>query len=105
MFDANTKVLIVDDMSTMRRLVKKACIGFPAALPAHKIPLPSQLLAFADWFEYLMRPQEGQPKLSPLEATEKIQASAGLSVELIVKIRKFFSDMGREQATSSEEKR
>lgn len=27
MFDSNTKVLIVDDMSTMRRLVKKACIG------------------------------------------------------------------------------
>ena len=27
MFDANTKILIVDDMSTMRRLVKKACIG------------------------------------------------------------------------------
>lgn len=78
--------------------------GFPAALPAHKIPLTSQLLAFADWFEYLMRPQEGRPRLSPLEATEKIHASAGLSVELIVKIRKFFSDMSREQETASEQK-
>ncbi len=30
MFDPNTKILIVDDMSTMRRLVKKACasLGF-----------------------------------------------------------------------------
>ncbi len=30
MFDSNIKILIVDDMSTMRRLVKKACntIGF-----------------------------------------------------------------------------
>lgn len=27
MFDTNTKILIVDDMSTMRRLVKKACVG------------------------------------------------------------------------------
>ena len=27
MFDAKTKILIVDDMSTMRRLVKKACVG------------------------------------------------------------------------------
>lgn len=27
MFDTNTKILIVDDMATMRRLVKKACIG------------------------------------------------------------------------------
>ncbi len=27
MFDANTKILIVDDMMTMRKLVKKACTG------------------------------------------------------------------------------
>ena len=67
--------------------------GFPAALAAHKIPLPAQLLAFSDWFEYLMRPEPGKPRLSPLEVAEKIQTSAGLSVELIAKIKKFFSSL------------
>lgn len=67
--------------------------GFPAALPAHKIPLPAQLLAFSDWFEYLMRPEPGKPRLSPLQVTEKIHASAGLSVELTVKAKKFFSSL------------
>lgn len=27
MFDANTKILVVDDMTTMRKLVKKACVN------------------------------------------------------------------------------
>lgn len=31
MFDSNTKILIVDDMSTMRKIVKKSCLALGLA--------------------------------------------------------------------------
>jgi putative nucleotidyltransferase with HDIG domain len=65
--------------------------GFPAQLPPHKIPMEAQLLSFANHFEYLMRQRAGQKAMSPLEAVDKIAESAGLSHELIAKVRKFFA--------------
>ncbi len=77
--------------------------GFPGALSAHKIPLSAQLLAFSDWFECLMQPEPGQPKLTPIKATEIIQSRAGLSLELILKIKKFFLSLEEQQENKPKE--
>lgn len=67
--------------------------GFPNQLPAHKIPEDAQLLAFCDWFEYIMQPKSGEKRVTPLEAVEIIQERAGLSIELILKIKTYFKSL------------
>ncbi len=91
----NKKVVLTPEVSEMiekhhERVDGK---GYPAALPAHKIPLSAQLLAFCDWFEYLRRSKPGSVKPTPLEVIEEIQAKAGLSLELILKVKKFFQSL------------
>jgi len=80
MFDSSTKVLIVDDMMTMRKLVKKACIelGFSDFLEAAdgEIALktlqenPGIQLVISDW---------NMPNMTGLEFLKKVRADGKFS--------------------------
>lgn len=63
--------------------------GFPAKLPAHKIPETAQLLGYADAFEYLSRPTKGRQSPTPLEIHKMISDSLKISFEILNKLQKF----------------
>jgi HD-GYP domain-containing protein (c-di-GMP phosphodiesterase class II) len=62
--------------------------GFPAQLPAHKIPPEAHLLAYADAFEHLTRPRPGQPMMQPLDVHKLIVEKLGLPINLLTLIGK-----------------
>ena len=66
--------------------------GYPQQLPAHKIPPAAHLLAFADLFEYLMRPKAEGRSLTPEQAIDWIEREAGLHPDIILKVRRYFED-------------
>lgn len=66
--------------------------GFPSQLPAHKIPASAQLLAYADAFDYLLRPVPGKPKRTPLEIHTEIREKLGIAQEVLLKMEKFLKE-------------
>ena len=65
--------------------------GFPAGLPAHKIPLEAQLLGYVDAFEYLTRRVPGHATLRPSEAHRIIKEKLSFSQELLSKVETFIN--------------
>lgn len=63
--------------------------GFPHAWPAHKISAAAQVLAYADAFEYLTRPQKGKEILGVEEVHSQIVRDRGLAPEILEKIQIF----------------
>lgn len=63
--------------------------GFPAHLPAHKIPLEAQLLAYTDAFEHLTRPIPGRAALPIEQVHQTILERLGLAPELLERIKSF----------------
>lgn len=74
--------------------------GFPAQLPAHKIPAEAQLLSYADAFEHLSRPKPGVQMLTPAQIHAKISQEIGLSLDVLQKIERFVISAGPAQAES-----
>lgn len=64
--------------------------GFPKKMNSRKISLEAQLLSFVDQFERLTRIQEGQKRMGPQDAIQKIIDSNSVSAEITYKARQFF---------------
>ena len=79
MFDSNTKILIVDDMSTMRRLVKKACnnIGFSNIEEAEDGQKAWEKLQAAGDFQLVIS-DWNMPNCTGLEFLKKVRADSKL---------------------------
>lgn len=62
--------------------------GFPKGLPAHRLTDESQILYFADQFDYLTRLEEGRKRMTPLEAFETIRKSGAINPDLLTRLRR-----------------
>jgi two-component system chemotaxis response regulator CheY len=80
MFDLKTKILVVDDMMTMRKLVTKVCkeIGFTEITDAADGSLAWQALSLADPPFGLVISDWNMPNMSGLELLKKVRADAKL---------------------------
>ncbi len=79
MFDLNIKILIVDDMSTMRRLVKKACntIGFSNIEEAEDGQKAWEKFQAAGDFQLVIS-DWNMPNCTGLEFLKKVRADSKL---------------------------
>lgn len=77
MFDANTKILIVDDMMTMRKLVKKACLslGFKNVEEAPDGQKAFEKLSAAGDFQLIIS-DWNMPNCTGLELLKKVRADS-----------------------------
>lgn len=67
--------------------------GFPEKLATHRIPLESQLLAYADAFEYLTRPKSNRTKPSLELIHQTIVDQLSLSHEVLHKVESFLKTL------------
>jgi HD-GYP domain-containing protein (c-di-GMP phosphodiesterase class II) len=65
--------------------------GFPKQLPSFKVPKEAHLLAYADAYEYLSRPQPGLPNLPFEEIHRKIEQELSLNPEVLLLVMKKLS--------------
>jgi two-component system chemotaxis response regulator CheY len=80
MFDLKTKVLVVDDMLTMRKIVVKTCkeIGFTTVIEAADGALAWAALTAPDSCIGLVISDWNMPNLTGLEFLRKVRADANL---------------------------
>ncbi len=66
--------------------------GFPKQMPGHKIPAAAHLLAFADAFEELSRPNANRAALTLIEIQERVAKGLGTPPEILLPIYKFLGN-------------
>ena len=80
MFDANTKVLVVDDMMTMRKIVSRACkdLGLKDIVTANDGKMAWDILASGDENVGLVISDWNMPNMSGLELLKSVRADKNL---------------------------
>ena len=65
--------------------------GFPKEKSGPAISIETQILSFADQFQYLMTVQEGRKRLQPIEAFHEIEKTGSIGPEVLRKIKKLLT--------------
>lgn len=93
----NKRIIVTPDVerAILQHHEKWSGKGWPKKLSASRIDEASQILSFADQFDYLTRYDEGKKRFAPLEALEAIRKSGSINPDLITRIRRVLDNERR----------